>query len=132
MPDEAPCVVRASGEARSERSAPAPDDAAYVFFTSGSTGTPKGFVGRHNGLSHMLVWQRDEFSIDEHDRCAQIISLRADASLRDIFTPVISGARLADADESVELTELRLLFCSGEALSSHLASRLVDLAPKLN
>ena len=39
---------------------------AYIFFTSGSTGKPKGILGKHNSLSHFLVWQREKFLIDQY------------------------------------------------------------------
>ncbi|GAA4225822.1 hypothetical protein GCM10022254_08580 [Actinomadura meridiana] len=71
------------------------DDPAYVFFTSGTTGSPKALLGRHNGLSHFLMWQSRRFDIGPHDRCAPLLSLSADAVLRDIFTPLVSGACLS-------------------------------------
>jgi amino acid adenylation domain-containing protein len=70
------------------------DSAAYLFFTSGTTGPPKALVGRHDSLSHFLLWQRDKFGIGPGDRCAQLTSLFTDGVLRDIFTPLISGATL--------------------------------------
>ncbi|WP_394620209.1 AMP-binding protein [Lentzea sp. JNUCC 0626] len=69
-------------------------DAAYVFFTSGTTGVPKALLGRHNSLAHFLTWQRGEFRFEPGDRCAQLTSLVTDGVLRDIFTPLISGATL--------------------------------------
>ncbi len=68
------------------------DSAAYLFFTSGTTGAPKALLGRHDSLSHFLLWQRDEFGIGPGDRCAQLTGLFTDGVLRDIFTPLISGA----------------------------------------
>ncbi|WP_394840724.1 AMP-binding protein [Pendulispora brunnea] len=70
------------------------EPAAYVFFTSGTTGTPKALLGRHDSLSHFVLWQRDEFAVERGDQCAQLTSLFTDAVLRDIFTPLISGACL--------------------------------------
>lgn len=70
------------------------ESAAYIFFTSGTTGPPKALLGRHNSLSHFVLWQRDEFDIRPGDRCAQLTSLFTDGVLRDIFTPLISGATL--------------------------------------
>jgi len=77
-----------------------PDDAAYIFFTSGTTGVPKGVLGRHKGLSHFLVWQRDTFAVGASDRCAQLTNLSFDVVLRDIFLPLVSGATLYLPDES--------------------------------
>jgi amino acid adenylation domain-containing protein len=73
---------------------PAPDDAAYIFFTSGTTGVPKGVLGCHKGLAHFLAWQRQEFAVRPQDRCAQLTSPSFDPVLRDIFLPLTSGATL--------------------------------------
>lgn len=73
---------------------PSQTDLAYVVFTSGSTGRPKAILGSHNGLSHFLKWQRDEFSIGPQDRFAHLTNLSFDVWFRDAFTPLISGATL--------------------------------------
>ncbi|MFI6345773.1 AMP-binding protein [Streptomyces sp. NPDC050560] len=68
--------------------------AAYINFTSGTTGAPKALLGRHDSLSHFVLWQRDAFGFAPGDRCAQLTSLFTDGVLRDIVTPLISGATL--------------------------------------
>lgn len=68
--------------------------ACYLFFTSGTTGTPKGIIGQQQALAHFLQWQRDTFAIGPNDRCAQLTALSFDVVLRDILTPLISGATL--------------------------------------
>ncbi len=78
-----------------------PDDAAYIFFTSGTTGMPKGVLGAHRGLSHFVNWERVEFGVGPHDRCAQLTGLSFDAVLRDIFLPLTSGATLCLPDEDL-------------------------------
>jgi amino acid adenylation domain-containing protein len=71
-----------------------PEDAAYIFFTSGTTGVPKAILGCHKGLAHFLTWQRETFEIGPQDKGAQLAGLSFDAVLRDIFTPLTSGATL--------------------------------------
>jgi amino acid adenylation domain-containing protein/FkbM family methyltransferase len=86
-----------------------PDDAAYIFFTSGTTGTPKGVLGCHKGLSHFITWQRETFAIGPEDRSAQLINLSFDAVLRDIFTPLVSGATLCLPPDEKDLGADRIL-----------------------
>jgi amino acid adenylation domain-containing protein len=73
---------------------PGPDDPAYVFFTSGTTGTPKAVLGLHKGLSHFVTWQACSFELGPDDRAAQLAGLSFDVVLRDIFTPLTTGATL--------------------------------------
>ncbi|GHO56593.1 non-ribosomal peptide synthetase [Ktedonobacter robiniae] len=85
------------------------DDPAYLFFTSGTTGVPKGVLGRHKSLSHFLMWQRTTFDIGPGDRCAQITSISFDVVLRDIFTPLVSGATLCLPEAYAELMPERII-----------------------
>ncbi|HEV2735194.1 MAG TPA: amino acid adenylation domain-containing protein, partial [Longimicrobiaceae bacterium] len=71
-----------------------PDDLAYVAFTSGSTGEPRGVLGTHRPLSHFLAWHRETFGLGEGDRFAMLSGLAHDPLLRDVFTPLWTGATL--------------------------------------
>jgi amino acid adenylation domain-containing protein len=82
------------------------NDAAYIFFTSGSTGIPKGILGVHKGLSHFVNWQRDRFSIGPGDRVSQLTNIAFDVVLRDIFTPLTSGATICIPNENEQLNPL--------------------------
>ena len=73
---------------------PRPDEAAYIFFTSGTEGSPKGVVGRHDALSHFVEWQRHEFDLHPGDRFAQLTTPSFNVLLRDVITPLISGATI--------------------------------------
>lgn len=86
-----------------------PEDPAYIFFTSGTTNIPKGVLGTHRGLSHFLTWQRDTFSIGPGDRAAQLTALSFDVVMRDILTPLISGASLCLPDPRTALASEGLL-----------------------
>lgn len=67
---------------------------AYVIYTSGSTGRPKGVVVPHESLAlHGCNIQR-YYGLTSGDRVLQLASLSFDASLEQIFPPLISGAAL--------------------------------------
>ncbi|MFQ5555826.1 MAG: amino acid adenylation domain-containing protein, partial [Acidimicrobiia bacterium] len=71
-----------------------PNEAAYIFFTSGSTGVPKGVVGTQRGLSAFSAFQRNRFGIGPGDRVALLRSISFDAVLREVCTPLTSGATI--------------------------------------
>lgn len=70
------------------------EDANHIFFTSGSTGKPKAVLGNHKSLSHFIHWETKELQVSENDKIGQLTSLSFDASLRDIFLPLMNGARI--------------------------------------
>jgi amino acid adenylation domain-containing protein len=94
----APPLASSESSAPSPRTArvPAlsPARAACVLYTSGSTGRPKGAVLTHG----CLAWYADEFSrLTGHaaeDRHYQFASLTFDASLSEILSALVVGARL--------------------------------------
>lgn len=102
---------------------PAPEgDAAYVVFTSGTLGEPKGIRGSHRGLAHFLDWQCGTFELGPGSdpgsdpgseaaaghRFAQLTGLSFDVVLRDIFTPLVSGATLCLPPAGLEVASHRL------------------------
>jgi amino acid adenylation domain-containing protein len=90
-----------------------PDDLAYVIYTSGSSGSPKGVMVPHRAVSNHLLWAQSALPLDSHDRVAQKYSIGFDASVLEIFGPLIAGARLVvtppaphfDAREFVRLLD---------------------------
>ncbi|MFZ4662724.1 MAG: amino acid adenylation domain-containing protein [Caldilineaceae bacterium] len=147
-----------------------PEQVAYIIFTSGSTGRPKGVPITHGALANYIRWAVDTFGYGPTDRVMQATSLCFDASIRQIFAPLVTGgtvvpvererlsdpqalrhflwenritiwssvpalwARLlgalesnADADTPSSLPDLRWIQVGGEALSTQLVRRWVDL-----
>jgi amino acid adenylation domain-containing protein len=103
------------------------DAPAYVFFTSGTTGAPKGILGLHKSLSHFLTWQRDTFEFGPLDRSGQLTGLSFDVVLRDIFTPLISGATLCLPDEENLAPEQILAWLERERITRlHLVPSLAQ------
>jgi amino acid adenylation domain-containing protein/non-ribosomal peptide synthase protein (TIGR01720 family) len=89
-----------------------PAHLAYVIYTSGSTGKPKGVLIEHRGLSNLITAVIRVFRAGAQSRMLQLSSLSFDASVWEIFTALLSGARLCipgEARAPVGLELLRLL-----------------------
>ena len=71
-----------------------PENLAYVIYTSGSTGEPKGVMVAHRGIVNTLLWRQQTFPFTETDRVLLTFSFVFDASLFQLFQPLLSGACL--------------------------------------
>lgn len=72
----------------------APEDIAYMIYTSGTTGNPKAVMVQHKSIVNTLLWRKNYYGFSISDTVLQIPSYAFDASVEDIFTPLISGSRL--------------------------------------
>jgi len=72
----------------------ASNDLAYIIYTSGSTGQPKGVMIEHGAAANTIQSHRAIFNLNEGDRSLQFASASFDASITQIFTPLISGGAL--------------------------------------
>ncbi|WP_420974224.1 non-ribosomal peptide synthetase, partial [Bacillus thuringiensis] len=75
------------------------EDAAYMIYTSGSTGSPKGTRLKHNGVLNLVEWRSRTFQITENDIVSQFYSHSFDSSVSEIFSALLTGARLHLLDE---------------------------------
>lgn len=82
---------------RAARPVTRPDGLAYVVHTSGSTGVPKRVLNTHGGLANLLLWMQANYRLDARDRVLHHTPVTFDASLAEIFLPLIVGARLVIA-----------------------------------
>lgn len=71
-----------------------PDSLAYMIYTSGTTGKPKGVKIKHKNIINTLLWRKDFYKFDSSHTVLQVPSFSFDSSVEDIFTPLISGAKL--------------------------------------
>lgn len=78
-----------------------PENLAYVIYTSGSTGKPKGVMITHAVAANHCRDMARHFGIQAGDSVLQFASLNFDAGLEQVFTALISGARLVIRDEDV-------------------------------
>ena len=88
----------AEAEPETGRAAPAAqpggETLAYVIYTSGSTGRPKGVAVTHAAIANRVLWMRSVAPLDARDRVAQKTALSFDASIWEVFLPLVEGARL--------------------------------------
>jgi aspartate racemase len=76
-----------------------PENLANVLYTSGSTGKPKGVGARHRSLQNLLPWYIKEFAIARDDAILVATSHSYDLTQRNLFGPLLAGARLVLAGE---------------------------------
>jgi amino acid adenylation domain-containing protein len=87
----------------------ATEDACYIYFTSGSTGVPKGVLGLHRSIVHFIRWEIDFLASTSTTRAAHLAPTSFDASLRDIFVPLVSGGTVCLPDTETKTNPTLLL-----------------------
>jgi amino acid adenylation domain-containing protein len=85
------------------------EDAAYVIYTSGSTGRPNGVMISHGGLNHFLVAASETYHMRRSDRMLQFAPLHFDASVEELFLPLMNGASIVMRDDRVLESPTQLL-----------------------
>src|SRR6185369_13520765 len=90
------------------------DNLAYVIYTSGSTGRPKGVKISHRSINNRLLWMQSVFPLEANDRVLQKTVYSFDASVWELFLPLITGAQVYMAQPG------------GHQDSSYLASAVAD------
>lgn len=71
-----------------------PESPCYVIYTSGTTGQPKGVLIRQNWLLNLCRWNLDVTELHAGDCVLSLNSLCFDASVKNIFSPMMTGASL--------------------------------------
>lgn len=78
-----------------------PGNAAYVNYTSGSTGRPKGVVNTHEGIANRVLWTLETYPISEKDSMLYIATVGFDIALWEMIFPLMVGAKLIIAADSL-------------------------------
>ncbi len=66
----------------------------YVIYTSGSTGQPKGAVIPHRSFTNLCCWYARELDLSVSDCVMLIAPVSFDLAQKNVFTPLIMGAKL--------------------------------------
>lgn len=102
------------------------DSAAYVMFTSGSTGQPKGVKIPHRGVLR-LVLGCDFVEITPEDVFLQAAPLSFDASVFEIFAPLLNGCRLVLPKANPTLDDMAKAITSHEVTTMWLTAGLFQI-----
>ncbi|GHE98055.1 non-ribosomal peptide synthase/polyketide synthase [Streptomyces griseoluteus] len=74
------------------RAVPSGDHPAYVIYTSGSTGRPKGVMTTQRGVGGHLAWMARQYPLDGGDKVLARTSPSFDASVWELWLPLVCGA----------------------------------------
>jgi amino acid adenylation domain-containing protein len=85
-----------------------PDSACYAIYTSGSTGVPKAVVVDHRAIANNVLWMNDEWPLTEHDAVLFKSSPGFDVAVKELFWPLIAGAKLVVAPPEASADPERL------------------------
>jgi amino acid adenylation domain-containing protein len=97
-----------------------PSDLAYVLYTSGSTGEPKGVMIEHRSVANLLSWSQRLYPLGEGSRVLQKAPLAFDASVWEIFAPLVAGATLVLAPPGSEIDPAAMARCIRDEGITHL------------
>ncbi|RSM42864.1 non-ribosomal peptide synthetase [Actinoplanes sp. ATCC 53533] len=105
-------VVTAEGAGDASAVAVRPGDLAYVMYTSGSTGTPKGVAVPHRSVAELVG--NTGWAMGTGDAVLMHAPYAFDASLFEIWVPLVSGARVVIAEPGpVDARRLREAVAAG-------------------
>ncbi len=99
---------------------PRPEDPVYVIFTSGSTGRPKGVVVPHRALVNHMDWVLRDFPIESSDIVLQRTPMGFDASVWEIWGPLLAGCPMVLARQDHDSDPLYV----GETIRAHGVTQL--------
>ncbi|MET1077263.1 MAG: amino acid adenylation domain-containing protein [Pseudomonas sp.] len=79
-----------------------PDAIAYAIYTSGSSGLPKAALLPQRAIVNHMAWWLSHWPLTASDAVLHKTSIGFDASIWEIFAPLLSGARLVFAPPDAE------------------------------
>ncbi|KAI1262508.1 hypothetical protein F5Y18DRAFT_397403, partial [Xylariaceae sp. FL1019] len=83
-----------------------PTSAAFVVYTSGNTEKPKGCVLEHHAVSESQLVNASAMAVDSSTRVAQFASYTSDASICEVFAPLVVGGCLCVISDAERVDDL--------------------------
>jgi amino acid adenylation domain-containing protein len=84
-------------------------DLAYVIYTSGTTGTPKGVAISHKAVCNHMAWMKNAYDFHEHDVFLLKTPFSFDASVWEIFMPLLVGGKIVIAPDDAHASPEELI-----------------------
>ena len=92
-----------------------PGNAAYVIYTSGTTGRPKGAMIEHRSVVNYLCWVNENLLGDTVQTVPAVTKPTFDASLKQLFAPLLTGREVWVLPEETAMQPAALL----QAIATH-------------
>lgn len=110
------------------------ENSAYVIFTSGSTGVPKAVQITHRGLTNLIAWHQEAFSVGPADRATQLAGLAFDATVWELWPYLTAGASVRFPDDETRASpgQLRDWLISNEITISFIPTPLAEVIVALD
>jgi nonribosomal peptide synthetase DhbF len=101
---------------------------AYIIYTSGTTGNPKGVSISHHSLTNHIAGYTEQFPFSEGERFLHNINYTFDASMTEIFSPLVSGSTLilSDSSRQFDVDYLADLICTEGITRAQLFHSLIE------
>ncbi|MBN7773941.1 non-ribosomal peptide synthetase [Clostridium aminobutyricum] len=77
------------------------EQGSYLIYTSGTTGEPKGCLVSERNMLNMCLWYQEEFKIDEESNVILLNNFSFDASIKNIYAPLMAGGRIVMGPENL-------------------------------
>jgi amino acid adenylation domain-containing protein len=108
-----------------------PDSLAYVIYTSGSTGKPKGTLLQHRGVCNFCRGMGRIIDVNSSTRLLQFASLSFDASVPELFMPLVHGGTviMASRETLASVPDLLQLMNDERVTTAILPPSLLRILP---
>jgi amino acid adenylation domain-containing protein len=107
-------------EGMAKKTAPKPDNLAYIIYTSGSTGQPKGVAIENANLLNLLQSMRRRPGMKPGDRLLAVTTVAFDIAGLELLLPLLAGGTVVLADRDTVMAPDRLAAAIDEHRITHM------------